>query len=549
MTSNRNPIGQSSWIPPISPPGHYPRRAPMFATRGMVASIHPLASQVGLQMIRSGGNAVDAAIAAAAVLTVTDPWHGQVGGDAFMQIYDAASGRVHAINASGPAPAKATRQFFADLGGIPEDGILSASVPGVVGGWELASRQFGRLPLKEVLQPAADIARRGFPVHTRLERYIQREVEKYKRFETTSRVFLPGGGPPVTGTIFRQPELAETLEAIGEGGADEFYRGGLARRLAAAVEALGGLISPDDLAAYEPELLDPISITYRGYTITEQPPVSQGIVLLMMLKILEQYDLETMGPGSPGAVHLMVEAKKRAFEARQQFLGDPRFVDVPVEHYLSDDMAARWRELIDSDRARPEAPMADKKLYGIHPTDTTFLAAADGEGNAVSYIHSLYTGSGVVLGDTGVMLNSRMLGFSLEPDHPNVLAPGKRTIHTLNTYMVLEGDRLRLLGGTPGADMQVQTNLQVLTSLINFAADLVEAVDAPRWGSESGLNVTLENRFTDVVASDLRRRGHDVRFTGAWQMPGSVQTIAMLPDGVMMGVSDVRHDGGYISGE
>lgn len=541
------PPADHRWLPSAEPRTDYPRRAPVLARGGMVCSIHALASEAGVEMLRSGGNAMDAALAAAAVLTVTDGWLGQLGGDCFIQVYDAASSRVFTINASGPAPRRATLERYRSLGGIPEDGLLAATVPGVVGGWDLASRRFGRLGLKRVLEPAIRYAREGFPVHPRLVRYVARDREKYARHPDAARTFLPGGHPPAVGSVFRQPELAETLAAIAEGGADAFYRGPLARRLADYAERHGGLMDYEDLAAYEPELADPLAISYRGWTVTEQPPVSQGIVLLMMLKILEGYDLASMGFGSPGAIHLMVEAKKLAFAARQRALGDPRFVDVPVAELLGDEQAARWRAEIDPARARPEAPMADKKLYAVHPADTTFLCAADAQGNAVAYIHSLYTGCGVVMGDTGVLMNSRMLGFALEPGHPNVLAPGKRPVHTLNTYLVLQGGRPVLVGGTPGADMQVQTNLQVLTNLLDFGLDLVAAVDAPRWGSHEGFRVVLENRFPPEVAQDLRRRGHDVRLQGAWSMPGSPQLIALLPQGVLVGVTEPRHDGGCVA--
>ncbi len=539
------PFPSLSLFPDAQGRTDYPRRGVVLSRHGMIATIDPLASSAGLAVLRSGGNAIDATIAAAAVLCVTNPWSGQIGGDAFMQIYHAATGQVYAINASGPAPRRATRERYLKQGGIPEAGLLAATVPGIVGGWDLAIKRFGRQSLREVLQPAIEYAQQGFVAHQRFVRNILRDRDKYAQFAETARLFLPQHGQaPAVGSIFRQPELGETLGFIAEGGADAFYRGPLAKRMIQFSERNGGVFDSEDFASYSAEILPPLTLSYRGFTISEQPPVSQGIVLLLMLGILEGFDMGQLGFGAPAALHLMIEAKKIAFGERQRILGDPRYIKIPVAELLSETYLRELRGRINRYQALPEPAMKDKKLYG---GDTTYLCCVDEEGHAVSYIHSLYTGCGVVMGDTGVLMNSRMLGFSLHEDHPNVLEPGKRPVHTLNTFLILEDGRPCLVGGTPGADMQVQTNLQVITNLLDFGMDVGEAVDAPRWGSFDGFQVVLEDRFPSEVATQLSRRGHMVEIKPAWSSSGSVQLIGLSAEPrVFVGSTEPRHDGGYI---
>jgi len=512
-------------------PAQEARRAP----HGMIASVNPLASAAGLRVLRDGGNAMDAAIAAGAVLTVVEPWSGQLGGDAFMLVASADSRTVTAINGSGAAPQHCTIDRYLPLGRIPEYGWLAASVPGIVDAWQIAVERFGTRPLGTLLADAITYAEAGFPLTARQARNNAAMATIAAEFPDTAAVFFPDGRPPGAGFRLRQPDLARTLRTIQAEGAAAFYRGSIARAIVAASDRGGGLFAERDLAEHRTDVLEPIQATYRGWTVLEQPPVSQGLIVLIALKILEALD-----PASDPAdrVHLQVEAHKLALTERLTHVGDPAFSPTVVEHMISAERGHALARRIDPSHAvaLPHEPVG-------HP-DTTYLCVVDEARNVVSYIHSLYAGNGVVAGNTGILLNNRMGCFSLDPDSPNRLAPGKRPVHTLNSWMLLQNGLPRVVGGTPGSFWQVQTNLQLISNLIDLGMPLQAAIDAPRWTmggqtswSDSSLN--LEARFGETVLRSLRERGHSVEPIGDWAAGGAAQAIR-IEDEMLTGGGDPR---------
>ena len=525
-----------------------PPRDVTMARRGMVASAHQFATGAGLEVLRHGGNAVDAAVAAAAVLMVVEPRNGHLGADTFMLLHLADEGRVVALNGSGAAPAAATLDFYRGLGGIPEDGLLSSTVPGTVSCWALALERYGTRSLGEVLEAAIDYAEGGVPVTARLHRLLSLDAPTYRKFPDSARVFLPGGNVPEVGALFRQPGLAESLRRIAVGGRDEFYRGGLAEEMVRSAREQGGLFTLEDFASHRTDEREPLAVEYRGHTVFEQPPVSQGIIVLLALNILGEFDLQGMGHGSSTSIHLMLEALKLAFADRSRYLGDPRQVEIPLAMLLSTDHARAQAQRIDLRRARPQP------IPRMVQPDTTSLVTADEAGNLVSYIHSLFSGAGVVLGDTGVLMNSRLLNFDLDEGLPNRLAPGKRPIHTLNAYVVHKDGEAVLVGGTPGAHWQVQTNLQILTNVLAFGFDPQRAIEAPRFTMGDQLNsgnpkVKIESRADERVIEDLRGLGHDVEVIGPWDSGGAVQLIARDPaSGMYRGATEVRRPGNTVMG-
>ncbi len=508
------------------------------ARNGVVSTSQPLASGAGLSMLKAGGNAVDAAIAAAAVLAVVEPAASHVGGDVFIVYHNGADGRSYALNGSGNAPRRATPERFLD--GIPLRGPLAATVPGAVHGWCEASMRWGALPLADVLRPAIELARDGFGIGPGISQELSTLGEMLSSFPYSREQFL--SGPTHAGAVLKQPELARTLEAIAEEGAEGFYEGEVAREMVRGIQEQGGVISEEDLAEHASVVREPIASTYRGLTVLEQPPVSQGHILLQELNIAEQFDMRAMGCLTAESLHVLIEAKKLAFADRRRYLGDPEHTEVPMEWLLSKEYAKERAGLIDPNRANPRPEAGRMNAYG---TDTTYLAAADSQGNAVSWIQSVFHrfGSGVVAGRTGVLLNNRMNGFTLEPGHPNTLVPGKKPAHTLNAYLILRDGRPYIIGGTPGADYQVQTNLQVITNLVDYGMNVAEANDAPWWGSEEGNRVRAESRFSDATISGMRERGHDVEMIGAWRGGRTVQLVEFLPDGTMLASSDIRAEG------
>ena len=511
------------------------------APRGMVCADHPLAAGAGAQILREGGSAMDAALAASAVMTVVQPHYTQLGGDLFLLSYEAATGHVRAVNASGAAPGLATVERYHHLGGIPAHGPLSVAGPGIIAGWGLAHHRWGRLPWRRLFDAAVSYAADGFPVSTRFAAMTALGAEKLRSCAASAAQLLAEGAPLRAGSMLRQPNLARTLQAVADGGARAFYEGDLAVRIARAFAEAGGLLSEADLAATEVEELEPAAAPYHGFTIYEQPPVSQGFIVLESLNIVEQFDLAAMDAAT--RVHVIAESQKLAFEDRFAHLGDPRLVDVPLARLVSKEHAKQRAKLIDLHRARVFTPPSNFTI----PGDTTYLCAMDGEGNAVSLIQSVFAayGSGFIAGDTGVLFNNRLSGFALEPGHPNELAPGKRTVHTLNTYLATRDGRAAIVGGTPGVDRQVQTNVQVLTNLIDLGMDAQTALDAPRWSIAPGVTLQLEAAYPDDVRAALAERGHRVTSLGPWSpLAGRAQLIVVDADsGARMGASDLRGEG------
>jgi gamma-glutamyltranspeptidase/glutathione hydrolase len=399
-----------------------------------------------------------------------------------------------------------------------------------------------------LVEPAAWYAEHGVPVTARLHRLLANDAPTYRKYPDAARVFVPDGRVPEEGELLRQPDLARSLRRIAAGGRDEFYRGALAAEMVAASERSGGLFTREDFAAHRTEEAPPLAVEYRGYTVYEQPPVSQGIIVLLALNILRHFDLRASGPGTTATTHLLIESLKLAFEDRLRYLGDPAFVDTPLGRLLSAEHAAEQARRIDPRRARPFAAAPQRQ------PDTTYLCVADEAGTMVSYIHSLYSGAGVVLGETGVLMNSRLLGFNLEEGHPNCLAPGKRPIHTLNPWLVHKDGQPVLVGGTPGAHWQVQTNLQILTNVVDFGLDVQRAIEAPRFtfGHQTEVGdptVTFESRVDPAVVEELRAIGHQIRVSGPWDSGSAVQLIARDPaSGLYRGATEVRRPGCTVVG-
>jgi gamma-glutamyltranspeptidase len=519
--------------------------------RGAVASGHPLASRAGLDMLRRGGTAADAAIATAAALAVVEPQMSGLNGDGFFLVRE-PSGKATVLNATGVAPRAATVERFGSS--LPRRGAASASVPGLVDGWLTVHDRHARLPLSELLAPAIEYARDGYAATQRLCAFIRQDEIDLAADPECARTFMPLGRLPRTGDLIRQPALAATLERLAAHGRDDFYEGETARRFASFCRENGGLISEEDLREIRTEIQDPIATTYRDYTVLEAPPNSTGHVLLQELNIVEQFDLKGTGFLSVDHIHTLVEAKKLAFADREAFSGDPRFVDVPLDRLLSNEHARELATRIDSRRAA-HLPVAVGSRVGSG--DTTYFAVVDSDGMAISAIQSLNQAWGAATIDpaTGMLLNNRMLYWHLEPGHPNQLEPGKRVRHTMNPPMVLRDGKLVLVFGTPGADQQVQVNLQVLTGIVDFGLDPQEAVEMPRWrsfqpGGESdwphgtSSNLLIENRMPADTLRGLEERGHRLEIVGPLEGGCNEQVIMVHPDnGMLMAASDPRRDG------
>jgi len=517
--------------------------------RGAVAANHPLAAQAGLLALRAGGNAVDAAVATGLVLSVVEPMMSGLGGDAFYQVFDAATGRAVVFNGTGPAPAAASPERYA--GGIPRTGPLSVSVPGMLSALGLMHRRFGRLPWRDLFGEAVGYARDGFGA-TRAYCHFAEEYRSTLLVDArATALFLDDGSAPRLGAAIAQPDLARTLEEIAEEGAEGFYRGRLARRLADGLEAAGALVGAADLAAFTAEEQQPIAVDYRGFTVLEAPPNSTGFVLLQELKILEELDLAGAELLSADRVHAMVEAKKLAFADRERWGADPRSLAPPFERLLSAEYAAALAARIDMRHAAPTEIVPDAA------GDTTYFCTADGEGNAVSGIQSINSGfgAGVIAGDTGILLNNRMAYWHLEAGHPNRLTPGRRVRHTMNPPIVLKDGALWCVFGTPGADNQVQVNLQVLSAMVDCGLDPQQAAEMPRWTShvsgqyanwphEGVSELVVERRFPEAVRRELARRGHRLNTVGDLDGPCSVEIIRReAASGMLLAGSDPRRDG------
>jgi gamma-glutamyltranspeptidase/glutathione hydrolase len=537
-----------------------PTRSAVLTTGGLVCSASPLAGAIGAQVLRGGGNAFDAAVAVAASEAVTlSPMCG-VGGEVFALFYEASTGKVYDITGSGAAPAGATRDFFVSKGytKMPQEGPLTPSVPGEVDAWQTIVTRFGTRSLAELIEPAIGLAERGYPIPGHIGAYYAMYADKIGRYPSTAAVFAKGGHTLVPGDVIVQPALAKTLRRIADGGADEFYRGALAREIASAVQAAGGLMTADDLARQQTHVVEATASTdYRGYTVYANAPPSQGYMLLETLNIAEGFDLPAMGQDSAEAAHVLAEALKLAFADRLAYLGDPAFVDVPLAALLSKKFAEARRESINPGEASKSADAgAPAQLTtGVSPS-TSYFCVVDADGNAVSFIHSIsqYFGSGLVAGETGVLLNDRVgRGFYLEEGHPNVVEPGKRTMNTIQTYMALRDGKPVLVGGTPGGDRQPSWNVQVLSNVLDHGLNVQEAADLPRWqhfpGSDPATSdlpfeLRIEDGFNPDSIATLERLGHTVAAAPSDQTTGSVQLIAIdQGTGVRSGGTDRRSDG------
>lgn len=532
-----------------------PGRAPVLARNGMVASGHPLASVAGLQVLMTGGNAIDAAVATAGVLGVVQPMMSGVGGDTFLVVWRAADRRVEALNGSGIAPYAASRQWFATRGyeSMPLRGMLSPSVPAAVDAMVTALTRWGsqRFSLGQLLRPAIEYAQRGYPVAPKVAFWIERVASVISQYASTAKIYLPHGRPPRPGEVLANPDLADSLRAIASGGAEVFYRGELARRIVQYCRDHGGLLMEQEFAEHRSEVYEPIFTTYRDLTVYTTAPPSQGIIFLELLNILEGFTPEQLRWGAPEAIHRMVEAKKLAFADRLAYLGDPRFIENPLEVLRSKEHAARRRRAIDPCRAQADVPAgALPEAVG----DTSAFCVADSEGNVVSYITSLSTnfGCGEVVEGTGILLNNRAgRGFTLEEGHPNCIAPGKRTMHTLMPFLTMRNGVPVLAWGTPGGDGQPQWNAQVFINLVDGGYGLQQAIEAPRWMSFPGTDpatrsapfeLRLEEGFPEATIAELIRLGHVIRDMGELESGGGAQAIA-IRDGVYEGGSDPRVDG------
>lgn len=532
------------------PPPEPHHRRPFLARRAAVATPNELASVAGLEMLARGGSAVDAMVAANAALAVVYPHMTGVGGDAFWLHHDAASGRQHVLNASGRAAAAATRESYAAGGAreiAPRGPRAALTVPGAVDGWAQSHARFGRLPFADCLAPAIRLARDGFPLADSPARYAAAHRDLLAGAPDTAAAYLrPDGSPPRRGDVVRLPRLAATLEAIASGGRAAFYEGEIAAAIAAHLAGAGGVLTADDLAAHRSDWVEPARVRYRGRTAVAPPPNSQGFAGLQILGILEHLDVAALADDPAGYVDVLVRATALAFEDRDRHLCDPDFGDIPLERLLDPAYLGERAALLARDAA-PAAPLAVPRAAG----DTTFSCAVDADGSAAAVIQSIYQewGSGVVAGDTGVLLQNRGCFFSLDPAHPNRLEPGRRTAHTLTAAMLI-GDRgPELVYGAMGGEGQPQTQAALATRVVDHGLSVQAAVDAPRWllgrtWGEEHRGLRLEARFGDGVARELAARGHEnVSLVEDWtDVMGHAQAIQVIPEH-LEAAADPRGDG------
>jgi gamma-glutamyltranspeptidase/glutathione hydrolase len=532
------------------------RRAEIVAEHGMVATSEPLAARVGVEVLKRGGHAVDAAIATNAMLGVVEPMSCGLGGDLFAIVWDAEIGKLVGFNGSGRAPRTMTRDLFASQGldRIPDRGPLSWSVPGCVDGWYALHERFGRLPIADLLAPAIAAAESGFPVAPVIARMWEASETMLSDDPGAAATFLVNGRTPTAAETLRNPDLATSLRALCDGGRDAFYCGSIADRIVACAASVGGLIAEEDLAMHVSTWDDPVSVRYREHDVWELPPNGQGIAALQMLGILEGFALSGMTRGGAELLHLQIEAKKLAYEDRARFYADPAFADVPVDGLISEAYARHRRAAIDPGHAADAVTHGDPRLAG---GDTVYLTVVDEERNAVSFIQSIYQdfGSGIVPPGTGFALQNRGSLFHLDPDHPNALEPGKRPFHTIIPAFVSRDGRPVFSFGVMGGDMQPQGHVQILANRLDFGMDIQAAGDALRWrhvGSSTptgrmradGGLVLLESGFPRATIEGLRVRGHRVEIRPVGPGFGGYQGIWIDEDsGVLRGGSESRKDG------
>ncbi len=533
----------------------------MFATRsevigrnGMVAASQPLAVQIGVDILKKGGSAVDAAIAVNAALGLMEPSGSGIGGDLFAIVWDARTAKLFGLNASGPAPAAISPAYFQEKGikKMPEKGPLPWTVPGCVAGWFALHDRFGRLPMRDVLVPAIAYAEEGFPLSELIAFYWQRSLKAFASFENFQKLYSPGGRAPQKGDIFRNPELAATYRLLARRGGDAFYKGEIAKRIVAYSQQVGGFFAAKDFTGFHPEWVQPMHVDYRGFDVWELPPNGQGLAVLQMLRLLAGFDLKAMGHNSSAYLHTLIEVKKIVYEDRARFYADPRFAPFDYAGLISPAYARKRLELFDPRRASVSLPAGDPRLAN---GDTVYLTVVDKDFNAVSLIQSNYVGfgSGMVPDGLGFCLQDRGALFSLESGHPNSIAPGKRPFHTIIPGFVTRAGRPVFSFGVMGGDMQPQGHVQVLCNLIDFGMNLQEAGDAPRFrhaGSSEpdgsimtdGGVVFLESGIDPEAVRDLIRLGHKVSRSASEF--GGYQGIWLDHERrVLIGASESRKDG------
>lgn len=545
-----------------SPNGPVTGRPPTRAPRGIVSTPHYLASSAGLNALQRGGSAVDAAIAANAVLCVAYPHMAGLGGDGFWLIAE-PDGHVRGLNASGPAARLATLDYYrprAVDGEIPARGPLSIlTVPGAIDGWRAAHEKFGRLAWSDLFEAAITYARDGVPVSRSLRDWLVQDVPILTKYPLTSAIFLPGGSVPGEGQRLVQADLARSLQEIATKGARAgFYEGAIATRICSALEKQGSPLRAGDFAAFKAEWVEPISSTYRGYDVYELPPNTQGFTALQILNLIEGYDVVAWGDGTADYYHYMAEAVKVAFADREEWLTDPRFVDIPVKQLIDKKYAEKRRGLIDRERAQNIAEVPAGIVYQ-HPHerrapdgDTCYFCVADRDGMVISLIQSIYHdfGSAVIGGDTGIILQNRGAFFALDERHPNHLLPGKRTFHTLIPGLMTRGGKPYLAFGSMGGEGQPQSQAALATRIIDFGYDVQQAIEAPRWlmgrtwGTRSR-NLSLEGRIADGVVRELKRRGQPIQMVTDWNdNMGHAHAIRVDHEqGFLEGAADPRGDG------
>lgn len=548
---------------------HFATRSPVTAVHGMAATAHPLATQVALDVLKAGGNAVDAAIAANAALGLMEPTGNGIGGDIFVIVYDPETRQVYGLNGAGRSPMGLSYDEVVEIvgedGAIPPLGAMPVSVPGTVDGWYTLHERFGEMPMDEVLAPTIRYAEEGFPLTQTIAYYWDRNMtilenrfaqNQFEEFDNARATYLTeDGDAPREGEVFTNPDLANTLRQIAEGGRDAFYEGEIARTIDAYMQRIGGWIRYEDLANHRSEWVEPVSVNYRGYDVWELPPQGQGIAALQMLQILEEYDLASMGFMSADALHVQIEAKRLAFEDRARFYADPDFSPAPIEALLSEAYADQRRSLISMDQAMESVTHGDPAI--LEDGDTTYLTVADGNGMMVSLIQSNFRGmgSGLVPDGLGFMFQDRGELFSLDPNHPNVYAPGKRPFHTIIPAMITQDGDGVMSFGLMGGGMQPQGHVQIVSNIIDFGLNVQEAGDAARWrhegstsetgaaGETAGVGVVhLEGGVPAQVRAELEARGHvlgasDGGFGGYQAIWRDRET------GVLYGASEMRKDG------
>nr|WP_283106375.1 gamma-glutamyltransferase [Shewanella submarina] len=529
-------------------------RSEIYATNGMAATSQPLATQVALDILKQGGNAIDAAIAANAMLGLVEPTGSGIGGDLFAIVWSAKGKQLYGLNASGRSPKSLTLAILQAKGldYLPPYGPLPVSVPGAVDGWFELHNRFGKLPMKDLLAPAISYGEQGFPVSELIAYYFEKNADRLSQYDGFADVYMPGGATPKTGEIFRNPALANTYRKIASDGRDAFYKGDIARTIADYMRAQDGYLTYEDMAAHTSEWIEPVSVNYRGYDLWELPPNGQGIAAQQILQMLEPHDLAAMGQTSPEYVHLFVEAKKLAFADRARFYADPDFVDIPVQELISKKYNRKRAQLIDLKKA---ANSVDAGNPNLEHGDTVYLTTADSDGNMVSLIQSNYRGmgSGMTPPGLGFVLQDRGQLFDLTPGRANSYAPRKRPFHTIIPAFVTKDGQPWLSFGVMGGATQPQMHAQIMINLIDFGMNLQEAGDAPRIVHSNssqptgktmtdGGYISLESGFPMETRRELGKRGHTIRDSVG--IFGGYQAIGRDPQaGVYRGASESRKDG------